>query len=213
MRKTYLVAALAACVGACTPPPQIVDRSDFLAEATRTYQGETTERVILAAQRVLEQSDPKGFEFRNTLNGFEGLRKYFIYAVIASQSGRERWDFTADRDPNGAVKAGLTVSDAGASQSGYNHTPYDVQMASIPLYRLFWSRVEYVLGRNDNWQTCDEAELQFHDTKINPVVALGGLCGPTSHGRDGEPPERLAPLARSTPVPVATPKHEKAKQG
>jgi hypothetical protein len=62
-------------------------------------------------------------------------------------------------------------------------------------------------------QTCDEAELQFHDTKINPVVALGGLCGPTSHGRDGEPPERLAPLARSTPVPVATPKHEKAKQG
>jgi hypothetical protein len=215
MRKVYLVAAFAACVGACTPPPQIVDRSDFLAEATRTYQGETTERLILAAQRVLEQSDPKGFEFRNTLNGFEGLRKYFIYAVIASASGKERWDFTADRDPSGAVKAGLTVSDAGASQGGYTRTPYDVQMASIPMYRLFWSRLEYVLGRNDNWQTCDDAEVQFHDTKINPLVALGGLCGPTSHGRDGEPPERLAPLTKQpgAGVPVATPKREKPRQG
>src|ERR1700719_476337 len=105
MGRMLRVAALAASVGACAQAPQIVDRSDFLAEATRTYQGETTERVILAAQRVLEQSDPKGFEFRNTLNGFSGLRRYFVYAVIASQSGRESWDFTADREPNSGIRA------------------------------------------------------------------------------------------------------------
>jgi hypothetical protein len=209
MAPALRIAVLAASVCACTPPPQISDRSDFLAEATRTFPGETTERVILAAQRVLDQSDPKYFEFRNTLNGFSGLRRYYVYAVIAAENGRERWDFTADRDPNGAIRAGLTIADVGAAQSSYNRTAYDVQMASIPMYRLFWSRVDYVLGRNDNWTTCDDAEVQFHDTKINPLVALGGLCGPTSHGRDGEPPERLAPLPRPSIAPMVTaPKHK-----
>jgi hypothetical protein len=213
MARAVRIAALAVSVCACTPPPQITDRSDFLAEATRTYQGETTERVILAAQRVLEQSDPKGFEFRNTLNGFSGLRRYFVYAVIASQSGREGWDFTADREPNGGIRAGLTIADVGASQSGYNHSAYNVQMASIPMYRLFWSRVDYVLGRSDNWTTCDDAEVQFHDTKISPLVALGGLCGPTSHGRDGEAPERLAPSPRPSIAPTVTaPKHKQQTQ-
>jgi hypothetical protein len=204
MGRALWIAALVASVGACAAPPQITDRSEFLAEATRTYQGETTERMILAAQSVLEQSDPKYFEFRNTLNGFSGLRRYYVYAVIAAQNGRERWDFTADRGPNGAVRAGLTIADVGASQSGYNRTAYDVQMASIPMYRLFWSRVDYVLGRSENWTTCEDAEVQFHDTKISPLVALGGLCGPTSHGRDGEPPERLAPLPKPSNAPTVT---------
>jgi hypothetical protein len=173
MRKACLVAALAACVGACATAPQITDRSDFLKEATRTYQGESAERVIRAAQRVLDQSDPKYFEFRNTLNGFSGLRHYYVYAVLASASGSDRWDFTAEREPTGAIKAGVTVTDVGAAQNGYNRTAYDSAMTSVPLYRLFWSRVDYVLGRSEDWQTCDDAEVQFHDTKISPLVRAG----------------------------------------
>jgi hypothetical protein len=212
MRKVFLVAAFAAALGACAAAPhQIVDRSDFLAEATRLYQGETTERVIDAAQRVIRQSDPKNVEFRNTLNGFAALRRYFVYAVVASARGREKWEFTADRDPSGAIKAGLTISDAGEVY-GNGRTPYENAMVSVPLYRLFWSRVEYVLGRSNDWPTCEDAEAELKKTDTNTVAGLGGLCGPTSAGRDAEPPEQLAPLAKPTPAPVATPKREKPKQ-
>jgi hypothetical protein len=106
---------LAASLGACAAAPQkIVDRSDFLAEATRVYPNETSERVIDAAQAVIKQSDPNNVEFRNTLNGFTALRRYFIYAVLASAEGRERWEFTADKEGAG-IKAGLTISEAGSA--------------------------------------------------------------------------------------------------
>jgi hypothetical protein len=210
IRKALQAAAFAACVSGCAAAPQITGRDDFLKEATRTYQGETTERVILAAQRVLDQSDPKYFEFRNTLNGFSGLRHYQVYAVVASATGSDRWDFTAEREPAG-IKAAVTITDVGAAQNGYTRTSYDAAMTSIPLFRLFWSRVEYVLGRSDNWQTCDDAVVQFYDTKISADIALGGLCGPTSHGRDNEPPERLPSLLKQPSAGAPAPKAARAK--
>lgn len=193
-------------VSACAAPHQIVDRSDFLAEATRTYPGETTERVIEAAQRVLRQSDPADFEFRNTMNGFSGLRRYVVYAVIAAAVGREKWDFDVVRESNG-VRAALSVSDAGRASGGYSAQAYEGAMASIPLYRLFWARVDYVLGRAAEWKTCAEAEAELSKTNTNTAAGLGGLCGPTSDGRNSPPPPQLQPL----PAIVAAPRLSKAR--
>lgn len=205
---------LAACLGACATPHQIVDRSDFLAEATRIYPGEQSERVIQAAQTVLKISDPNDFEFRNTVNGFTGLRRYVIYAVFAAANGREKWDFTVDYPSPGQLRASVSVSEAGESTGGYSHQSYEHVMASVPLYRLFWKRVDYMLGRRPDWVTCDAAATELEATNTNTTVALGGLCGPTSDGRNAPAPEPLSPLPRvsqrSVPVePAAAQKSEK----
>lgn len=145
---------------------------------------------------VLRDSDPSDFEFRDTLTGFTGLRKYFIYAVIAAANGREKWEFQTEADGK-SVRAAVSVSEAGVSSGGYSASTYEGRMASVPLYRLFWDRVDYVLGRRPDWVTCAQAEAALQGSG-GGAMALGGLCGPTSDGRNAPPSQRLPPPARSS---------------
>jgi hypothetical protein len=201
LRNLVLIAAF--FVTCCAAPHQITDRSDFLAEATRTYQNENRERVIQAAEIVLKISDPNDFEFRHTASGFTGLRRYVIYAVLASASGREKWEFVTE-PVTGGVRASISVSEAGTSTGGYSSTPYEGVMASVPLYRLFWARVDYLLGRRPDWVTCEQAAALEQQKNTNTAVALGGLCGPTSDGRDAPAPQPLPRQAAATDQPALT---------
>lgn len=195
--------AVLTVLGGCAAPHQIVDRSDFLAEATREYPGETKERVIRAAETVLRISDPTDFEFRYNLNGFEGLRRYSIYAVLAATQGREKWEFVTEGISNG-IRASISVSEAGVTTGGYSRQQYESAMASVPLYRLFWSRVDYMLTRRADWVRCDEAAAELEKSNTNTASALGGLCGPTSDGRNAPAPEPLPPVAaQNRPVIAA----------
>jgi hypothetical protein len=177
-----------------------MDRQDFLAEAIRHYPGENRERVIKAAETVLRISDPKDWDFRYTLNGFVGLRRYIIYAVLATAQGQEKWEFLADEDienPN-SIRASVSISEAGVASGGYSSTPYEGKMASVPLYRLFWDRVDYMLRKRPDWVTCDQATANL-DQSHTSGAALSGLCGATSDGRDAPAPEPLPPLPAAPP--------------
>ncbi|CCJ07061.1 hypothetical protein [Methylocystis sp. SC2] len=184
------VATLAGCNS-----HRIVDRDDFLAEATRRYKGEDRERIIRAAETVMKHSDPEDVEIRHTAHGFTALRKYFIYAVLAAATGREKWEFTVEEAP-GEMVASVSISEAGQGSGG---STFEGQMDNVPLYRLFWKRVDYVLGRRPDWGYCAYAIAEARAAGQNPVGALGGLCGPTSSGADAPPPEQFAP-ALSKPL-------------
>jgi hypothetical protein len=205
MRILGIVALSAALAGCAAAPHQVRDRDDYLVEATRIFPGETRERVLKAAETVLKISDPTDFEFRYTLTGFTGLRRYFIYAVLASASGREKWDVMTEPDPAG-LRASVSISEEGTASGGYSQNRYEGAMASVPLYRLFWSRVEYMLNKRSDWVTCEQAGAELASSNTNTVAALGGLCGPTSDGRNAPAPEQLPPLVRQAPprsAPVA----------
>jgi hypothetical protein len=212
MRNLGLAAL--ACVACAAAPHQVRDRDDYLAEATRVFPGESRERVLKAAETVLKISDPADFEFRYTLTGFTGLRRYFIYAVVASASGREKWEFLTEPEPAG-LRASVSISEEGTASGGYSANRYEGAMASVPLYRLFWNRVEYMLGKRPEWVTCEQAAGELQSSNTNAVAALGGLCGPTSDGRNAPPPEpfpplaapssRAAPVAKRSPRPAAVP--------
>lgn len=198
MRKLIGLAVAVAAIAGCAAPHQIVDRSDFLAEATRSYKGETRERLITAAERVLRQSDPADFEFRHSMNGFTGLRRFFIYAVIAASNGREKWEFQVDPEGKDMLRASISVSEAGKTVGGGDVEDFEGKLASVPLYRLFWNRVDYVLGKRPDWITCDQASDEARATNTNVATALGGLCGPTSDGRYSQPPPVLGTEPQST---------------
>jgi hypothetical protein len=191
MLRFAVMGACALMMAGCAKPPhEIRDRSDYLAEATRIFPGETRERVLRAAETVLRLSDPNDFEFRYTLTGLTGLRRYMVYAVLAVQQGREKWDVTTEQGPGG-IQASVSISEAGVVSGSGSANIYENGMASVPLYRLFWSRVEYVLNRRTDWKTCNEARDELEETKTNTVAALGGLCGSTSDGRDAPPPPQM----------------------
>jgi len=199
-------AAVAVVLQACSAPHQIRDRGDFLAEATREYPGETRERVIRAAETVMKISDPPDWDFQHNLHGFTGLRRFTVYAVLAAGQGREKWELLVEQPDPKLVRASVTISEAGTVSNGYTTTPYEGAMASIPLYRLFWKRMDYMLGRRPDWVTCDEAAKELEATNTNVAAALSGLCGPTSSGRDAPAPEPLPalPKAAASAAPVPT---------
>lgn len=192
MSKGRLAGALAAtALSACASTPHTIqDRQDYLAEATRTYEGEDRERVIAAAETVLKLSDPQDWDFRYTVDGFVGLRRYVVYAVLVSQVGQEKWQLVTEVPAPGVVKASISVSEAGVAVGGYAQNPYEHSMASIPLYRLFWARVDYMLGKRPDWITCASyvATLKKSATSSD---ALAGLCGSTSQGANAPPPPPL----------------------
>jgi len=202
MRRFAMLAAAALLVG-CATPHQIVDREDFLAEANRTYPGESRERVIGAAETILKTSDPQDWEFRYTLNGFTGLRRYVVYAVLATAQGREKWEFETEPQPEG-LRASLSISDAGVASGGLVPTPYEGKMASLALYRLFWARMDYMLGRRPDWTSCAQAQAELRKTRTNQD-ALGGLCGPTSNGRNAPAPAPLPPASGDAPPAAVGP--------
>jgi hypothetical protein len=199
MRALTIVALGVALAGCAAAPHQVRDRDDYLAEATRVFPGESRERVLKAAETVLRISDPTDFEFRYTLTGFTGLRRYFIYAVLAAASGREKWEFVTEPEPAG-LRASVSISEEGTTSGGaYSRNNYEGAMASVPLYRLFWSRVEYMLNKRPDWVTCEQAGAELQSSNTNAIAALGGLCGPTSDGRNAPAPEPLPPLAKPAP--------------
>src|SRR5258708_30157535 len=118
MRDLGIVVLCAALGGCAAAPHQVRDRDDYLAEATRVFPGETRERVLKAAETVLKISDPTDFEFRYTLTGFTGLRRYVIYAVITAAVGREKWEFSTEPDSTG-MRASVSISDEGSTSGAY----------------------------------------------------------------------------------------------
>jgi hypothetical protein len=116
-------------------------------------------------------------------------------------AGREKWDFMTEPDPAG-IRASVSISEEGTAASGYQRERYENAMASVPLYRLFWSRVEFMLSRRPDWVTCDQAAAALQTSNTN-TLALGGLCGPTSDGRNAPAPEPLPALAAPLRPPAA----------
>lgn len=200
MRVFVGALALGVALAGCNQTAQVNDRASFLTEATRVFPGETRERVIIAAETVLKQSDPADFDFQHSMRGFVGSRAYMVYAVIAAANGKERWEFETEEEAAG-IRAVLQVSDAGTASGGYSTSQYEQRLASVPLYRLFWSRVEYVLHRRNDWASCAEATDALGP---NPTIeALSGLCGITSDGRNAPPPPQLAALpVKRAPAPT-----------
>lgn len=194
------IAAVALC--SCANRQAIVDRDDFLAEATRTYHGVHQEQVIRAAESILKISDPGDWEFRYTDTGFTGLRRFYVYAIIAAQSGREKWEF-GTANVGGAVRASLTISEEGVSAGGYSIQTYEKALNAIPLYRLFWARMDYVLGQRADWKTCEQAEAEAK--AANFIPELSGLCGLTSQGRNNIPPRLTERLANENFLPPTQP--------
>lgn len=191
--RAWVIAASGLLISGCSAPHSIIDRSDYLAEATRTYDRVSREQVIAAAERVLKVTDPQDWEFRHSGDGFTGLRRYFVYAVILTRQGREKWEFSTEKDGSG-VKASIGISQGGLQTAGYSAIPYEEQMGSIPLYRLFWARLDYMLGKRSDWVSCESAEAGLKETNT-AATALGGLCGSTSQGRGAPPPPRLIQIA------------------
>jgi len=174
------------------PNPAVRDEVDFDAEQTRFYPGDTKERVIRAAEAVLRHSDPGKFEFTRRFDGITGIRRFSVHVIGDMRPGtaEDKWEFSVDDPAPGRIRAVVSVSRSGMPTTVYSADPIESPNVSVALYQLFWNRVQYVLGERPDWISCERNLVELSKKGVNSL-AVSGLCGPTSAGKNDPPPVQL----------------------
>jgi hypothetical protein len=181
--------------GACTTAQRVTDHADWLKEATRVWPGETRARVIAAAEAVVKHADPRDTAVEYNHRGFTARRRFAIYALIASASGTETWTFSSAENEVGA-SATVRIIQRGTAQAGSRSESFRENQVYVGSLRLFYARIDYLLGRRPDWIACSDAVGKLALPAGNP--GLQSLCSLTHQGRDAPPPPRIKARAQAT---------------
>lgn len=168
MRNGLAVAMIVLMLTGCAvQPPKQLSRDEWIATTNRIYPDVDKDKLIAAAEKVLRLVDGDDFAIQHTNEGFNAVRNWTAYAVIAAASGTDYWNFTVAQtaDGNRASLHVSTMSSAimpmavGGPDGGETVFSAPAQGAPIDgnlLYDVFWSRLDYLLGKSDKWLTCDD---------------------------------------------------------
>jgi hypothetical protein len=192
MNRNWVIVATVLVLSACARPERTTSHADWMREATRVWPGETKARVIAAAEAVVKQSDPRDIQVEYSRQGFVARRKFFIYAVLATVSGEDRWTFHASENSEGA-SASVRIIQRGTAQSGRFNERFRENEAYVGSFRLFYARIDYMLGKRQDWITCSDAVAKLGLPAEAP--GLNALCTITHQGADEPAPAKLAPKA------------------
>jgi hypothetical protein len=174
--------SLAACK---TTPDLLLDEAAFTSTTTRRFPGETRERIVRAAEAVLRQSDPSR-QITTRTEGFASFKQFESYGFVVAEGGGDLWTVTSRDLADGAEAVVRLAPRNGAGPSGPAMSITEGRNPA-PLYDLFWSRVEYVLGRRPDWTTCQGATARLQGSGQGPS-AIGALCASPGEGRAAPPP-------------------------
>ncbi len=160
----FITALLAACA---TPRPSLT-RSEQINLVKRSYSDIDKETVIQAVEKLLLLTDRSDFEIAHTDEGFTATRSWTIYLVLSGAVGTDIWSVKATEsegftDVSVSVYQQSSTLAATPTSSGSSASITTVPSGSVPivnpaLYYLFWSRMDYLLGKSEQWITCTEAD-------------------------------------------------------
>jgi hypothetical protein len=197
-----VVLLLALGLAACMRPERSTNHADWLKEATRSWNSETKARVIAAAEAVLKHSDSRDFTFEYSKSGFSARRRFFIYAVIATAEGEDRWTFAASENSEGA-SASVRIIQRGTATAGRSTERFRDNQTMVGSFRLFYARLDYLLGKRPDWVSCADAPKKL---SLNPEApGLQALCSITHQANDNAPPGKIAVRAIITTKAKAGP--------
>lgn len=168
--------------GCATTRPQL-SREEWLAMSSRHYDGITKDQVICAAEKLFRLADGDDFSIVHTEDGIYAVRNWIVYLVFAAGMGTDYWQLKVTTTDNGA-KATVQVNTQAqsitpmATTSGA-WTATTMPMAGTPvggtaIYDVFWSRMDYLLGKRPDWMNC-----QMADERVKQGIAWGtnvALC-------------------------------------
>jgi hypothetical protein len=190
-------------LAACATGERPNNHAEWLKEATRVWPGETQARLIAAAEAVVRHPDPADTTLEYSKAGFLARRKFVIYAVVAAAVGEDRWTFAASENAEGA-SASLRVIQRGTAFSGSSSERFRDNQTDVGGMRLFYARMEYLLGRRPDWVTCEQVSVKLSLPADRQGTDM--LCGLTLQARDAPPPPKLPPRPKvGAPPPKAPP--------
>lgn len=163
----------------CATKPTQLSRDEWISTTTRVYRDHSKEDVIRAGERLLRLAGGDGFQIQHSEEGLYATRNWLVYIVIAAATGVDYWKLLVTQTPDGA-KASLQVSTqaqpiapmlTAGPEKGTGWTAMTGPMAGSPvngtaLYDLFWSRIDYLLGKRKDWMTCAESDKRVKSKTV-----------------------------------------------
>lgn len=179
MKRCVLLVILA-CIAATgcaqkrlTPQEIEAERERQIKMVTRVYDGKTPKDVLLAADNLFRLDD-HDYQLAHSENSLQAQRNWFIYVILAAASGVDTWIIQATPVDGGTkvvaqcATQGQNIMPMGTmgvnGQMGATAatTPVMAGMStSQALYDLFYSRLDYLLGKSKVWVSCRDANKLY----------------------------------------------------
>lgn len=172
MIKVISVAVLVLSLAACALPPKPqLTRAQWLEITTRYYDDVSVDDVLNAAEKLFRLADEKDFQFSHSDNELYAFRSWSAYMVIAASMGTDQWQVTAV-PTGGRVRVSLRSTSSSSVITAMPTVQGDLFAATMPgmtgmptqgtaLYALFWSRMDFLLGKSTDWIDCDDVKQWY----------------------------------------------------
>ena len=167
---------LSGCATTRAAPP----KNDW---GNRTYSEAKKKEIIDAAKEVLRLIDPSKTKIVDTPEGFDAQRAKASYYVVESGLDLFKYKFTAIESEN-SVKTTFDIDET-ISRASFKTLGMPVTDTGKPenryVYDLFYSRLDYLLGKNEKWYTCKDAinKIPSGIEKSESIekIGLSSFCG------------------------------------
>ena len=181
-------------------------REEWLAVTSRTYENVTKDEALAATETLFDLADGDDFQISHAQDGLYASRNWVVYLIIGGATGTDYWKVDAIEVPDGVqvsvqvntqtqaiVPMATTGGDWTATTTGLAGSPVN----GTAIYDVFWGRMDYLLGRSDEWMDCETAKRRVQEGLTWGIN--DALCSPFSV-KDNLPPE----LVPDRPPPRTT---------
>lgn len=168
------------CFGSgCAKQPQM-SREEWISVTTHEYKGVSVNDSLIATEKLLRLADGDDFKVVHMEKGLYATRPWLVYLVFAAAMGTDYWKVTAT-EIDGGVKMTMYANVSASAVTPMPTTGGDLTASSMPmagspvmgpaLYDLFWSRLDYLLGKGEQWTTCEDIYKKVRDKELWGDVA------------------------------------------
>ena len=199
IRYFYIVIIITSILGCAqqkqlTRDEQLALHNRKLESCSKLYKKFTKEELLLAIEKVLTLIDPSDVTFIHKENGLMMSRKYTFYLILVAVWGTDYWLIQTIPENNGVrvTLRGTTVQKQALGPSSGSvpqklDYPIDSSIFSEAECRVFFKRLDYMLGLEDKWLDCNKAKLFAKQIGIKDTFMF--MCGDNWFGVNSKNPD------------------------
>jgi len=163
-------------------------REELIIATSRVYEKTSKEDVLKASEKLFQLAD-NDFKFVHAPNAVIADRKWSYYLVLSYVLGWDRW-FVVAEEKNNRTEVAIRIFRSVVVFPGvYTERPVlssgelaiknlpgvENTLPVVPLYNLFYKRLDYLLGKGGEWTDCEKAKNRLEEKKIS-YEELDPLC-------------------------------------
>ena len=134
-------------------------RQQALNATQKTYTDISKDKFFQAAEKLFRLNDGPDFNFSYTENQLIAKNNFAVFLGLGFSIGTDTWEINV-QEKEKHLKAKLNITHKARPLICFI-IPFPASSHSPdgPLvYKLFWKRMDYLLGKSDTWPTCADAK-------------------------------------------------------